>query len=84
MSTQENPLPWLVDRVLSTRFEDFSERTIEKGKTFLLDTLGVGVAGCNGYRIERIIKVASSWGSGDDATVWVSGERLPATPPRPS
>ncbi|QKV18573.1 MmgE/PrpD family protein [Oricola thermophila] len=72
-------MPWLVDRVLSTRFDDFSERTIEKGKTFLLDTLGVGVAGCNGYRIERIIKVASSWGSGDDATVWVSGERLPAT-----
>jgi aconitate decarboxylase len=73
-----NPLPWLVERVVSTRYEDLPPNAVDKAKTFLIDTFGVAVAGCAGYRLDRIIKVAKSWGSGEHATVWVSGERLPA------
>lgn len=78
MTTQRNPLPWLADRVLGTSYDDLPPIAIEKAKTFLLDTFGAGVAGCYGYRLEQIIKVASSWGAGDEASVWVSGHRLPA------
>ncbi len=78
MTETDNPLPWLVERVLATGYDDLPANAVEKAKTFLIDTFGVGVAGCAGYRIDRIIKVAGSWGKGDEATVWVSGERLPA------
>ncbi|XDB00436.1 MmgE/PrpD family protein (plasmid) [Sulfitobacter sp. LCG007] len=78
MDSLENPLPWLIDRVIGTPYEAIPAGAIEKAKTFLLDTFGVGVAGCNGFRMDSIIKVASGWGAGDEATVWVTGERLPA------
>jgi aconitate decarboxylase len=75
---QENPVPWLVQRVVNTGFDDLGANAVDKAKTFLLDTFGVGVAGCAGFRVDKIIKVASGWGTGEEATVWVSGERLPA------
>lgn len=75
---QSNPVPWLVGRVVNTGFDDLGDNVVDKAKTFLLDTFGVGVAGCAGYRIDKIIEVASGWGAGDEATVWVSGEKLPA------
>ena len=78
MAEQENPLPWLIDRVVGTSYADLPAGAVEKAKTFLLDTFGVGVAGCFGYGLDKIIKVASSWGAADEARVWVSGERLPA------
>ncbi|MBP2551445.1 2-methylcitrate dehydratase PrpD [Neorhizobium galegae] len=78
MSEQENPLPWLIDRVVATHFDLLPARTVERAKTFLLDTFGVGVAGSHGFKIDGIIRVASSWGKGDEATAWVTGERLPA------
>lgn len=76
--TTENPLPWLAGRVLNTRFEDLPANTIDRAKVFLLDTFGVGVAGCNGFRLKELIGVAQRWGKDDEATVWVSGEKLPA------
>jgi 2-methylcitrate dehydratase PrpD len=75
---QTNPVPWLAERVVNTGFDNLGANAVDKAKTFLLDTFGVGVAGCAGYRIDKIVKVASGWGAGDEATVWVSGERLPA------
>ena len=78
MKDASNPLPWLAGRVVDQRFEELPANAVEKAKTFLLDTFGVGVAGCYGFRLDRIIKVAKSWGSGEEARVWVSGECLPA------
>ncbi|MGR3804039.1 MmgE/PrpD family protein [Marinibacterium profundimaris] len=78
MTREQNPLPWLAERVVETGFDDLPDLSVSKAKTFLLDTFGVGVAGCNGYKLDQIIKVAQSWGHGDDATVWVSGQKLPA------
>ncbi|GGB09424.1 MmgE/PrpD family protein [Allosediminivita pacifica] len=78
MTTKENPVPWLVERIVSTKFEDFPETTIAAAKTFLLDTFGVGVAGCYGWKLDEVRLVAAGWGQGDEATVWVSGDRLPA------
>ncbi|MFB2552330.1 MmgE/PrpD family protein [Ensifer soli] len=79
MTEQKNPLPWLVERILATGYDDLPENAVAKAKTFLLDTFGVGVAGCHGFRLDSILKVARSWGSGDEATVWVGGQRLPAS-----
>nr|WP_245198784.1 MmgE/PrpD family protein [Jiella mangrovi] len=68
----------MAKRVADQRYDDLPPNAVEKAKTFLLDTYGVGVAGCYGFRLKNIIAVAQSWGHGDEASVWVSGERLPA------
>jgi aconitate decarboxylase len=73
-----NPLDRVVDHVIATRFEDLPEAVVAKTKTFLLDTLGVGIAGSAGTGIPELKQVAASWGQGDEATVWLTGEKLPA------
>ena len=66
------------DHVAGSTFEALSAEEIDKAKIFLLDTIGVGIAGSSGASIDALLKVVSSWGAGDEATVWVTGERLPA------
>lgn len=73
-----NPLDRVVDHVINTRFEDLPEAAVAKTKTFLLDTFGVGIAGSAGAGIPELKQVAAGWGEGDEATVWLTGERLPA------
>ncbi len=68
----------LTDHVVSARFTDLSQRDIGKAKMFLLDTLGVGIAGSAGAAIDDLRATVAAWGQGDEATVWVTGERLPA------
>lgn len=79
MTEAKNPLPWLVERVVRTSYDDLPANAVEKAKTFIIDTFGVGVAGCEGFSLDRVIQVAQGWGSGDEATVWTSGQRLPAS-----
>ncbi len=74
----DNPLAIVAAYVVSTRFEDLPPATVERTKTFLLDTVGVGIAGSSGAGIEAIKAVVATWGSGDEAAVWVSGERMTA------
>jgi len=73
-----NPLDRVVDHVIHTRFEDLPQAVVDKTKTFLLDTLGVGIAGSAGAGIPELKQVAATWGAGDEATVWLTGERMPA------
>jgi 2-methylcitrate dehydratase PrpD len=62
----------------STRFEDLPASTIRAAKTFLLDTLGVGLAGSSGANVQAVRDLARSWGPGDEATEWLGGTRLSA------
>ncbi len=73
-----NPLDPVVDHVLATRFEDIPAAAVAKTQTFLLDTLGVGIAGSAGTGVGALKQVAATWGDGGEATVWLTGERLPA------
>lgn len=73
-----NPIDRVADHVVDTSFEDLPAEAIAKVKTFLLDTLGVGIAGTSGTGIEDLKQVAAGWGSGDEATVWLTGEKMPA------
>lgn len=68
----------LVDHVVAARFTDLDPRAVEKAKIFLLDTLGVGIAGSAGAAIDDLRATVAAWGRGDEATVWATGERLPA------
>jgi 2-methylcitrate dehydratase PrpD len=69
---------WLVAHVTGARHTDLDAAAREKARTFLLDTLGVAIAGSAGAHLEALRGVVAGWGGGAEATVWGSGERLPA------
>lgn len=64
--------------VIDTRFEDIPSEAVAKVRTFLLDTLGVGIAGSMGAQVPELIDLARSWGPQPEATVWLTGERMSA------
>lgn len=64
--------------IAGTRFDDLPAEAVAKAKTFLLDTVGVGLAGTSDGNAARVLAVAARWGAGAEATVWGSASRLPA------
>ncbi|MEM8741191.1 MAG: MmgE/PrpD family protein [Pseudomonadota bacterium] len=68
----------LVTHITGAAFEDLGPEVLDKAAVFLLDSLGVGIAGSSGASVDALIATVSGWGAGDEATIWVSGERLPA------
>lgn len=74
----ENSADRVARHVVTTRYEDLPPLAVEKVKTFLLDTIGVGIAGTSGAQIDELKAVARSWGDKPEATVWLTGEKLSA------
>jgi 2-methylcitrate dehydratase PrpD len=66
------------EHVVGTRYDDLPSAAIEAAKVLILDSLGVGVVGSAGPFVAELVRAARGWGSGAEACVWVSGERLPA------
>ena len=64
--------------IAETRFEHLPREAVERAKTFLLDTIGVGLAGTSDANAARVLSAAAGWGDGQDASVWGHGGRLPA------
>jgi 2-methylcitrate dehydratase PrpD len=73
-----NPLDRVAAHVVGTSYDDLPSEAVAKVKTFLLDTIGVGIAGTSGAGITELKDVAATWGKSDEATVWLTGEKLPA------
>ena len=73
-----NPTRDLAELVERARFDDLSGHAVESAKTFLLDTLGCGVAGGTGPRVDALIGTVAGWGEGAQATIWGDGRRVPA------
>lgn len=78
MTAAENPVPRIADHIVRTRLSDLPAATVGRIKTFLLDTLGVGIAGTSGAGVGPLIELARTWGETPQATVWLTGERIPA------
>ena len=60
------------------RARDLPPGAVAAVGTFLLDTLGVGIAGSSGAGVGALVGLARDWGPGDEATVWLTGERMSA------
>ena len=73
-----NPIVPLAELVARTRYEDLPPHAVAAAQTFILDTLGVGVAGRTGPRVRELADTLASWGAGEEATAWGCGRRLPA------
>ena len=54
---------------LTTRYEDLSPDAIGQAKVFILDTIGVGIAGSTASGAAEIVATASGWGASDEATL---------------
>lgn len=74
---QDNPQTALADLVVGTTYADLPPDAIAKTKIFLLDSLGVALAGSSGPQAASVTRTVAGWGTGG-ARVWLSGERLPA------
>ncbi|MEK9944623.1 MAG: MmgE/PrpD family protein [Alphaproteobacteria bacterium] len=74
-----NPVETLAAHVVQTRFEDLPQEAVDAAKTFILDSIGVGVAGSDGPWARELIETVGKWGAGDESRVFVHGVRLPAS-----
>ena len=73
-----DPIHAFATHVAQARFEDLPPAAITAAKIFILDTLGVGLAGSNGPRAPDLASAQSLAGEGQAARVWGNGTRLPA------
>jgi 2-methylcitrate dehydratase PrpD len=62
---------------LGTRFADLPAAAVERAKVYVLDSLGVGIAGSSVEGGEGLVRVASGWGDAA-VPVWGRTERLSA------
>lgn len=62
---------------LETRFSDLPEAAIERAKVYVLDSLGVGIAGSSVEGSDGLLRVASGWGH-PAVPVWGRAVRLSA------
>lgn len=79
MPEAANPAHVLIDHALSLRWADLPDETKARAKTFLHDSLAVGVAGRNAAHADAVLAMVQGWGAGEVAGVLGRpGMRLPA------
>ena len=67
-----------VKHVVSSRYEDLSEKAIESTKTFILDSLGVMISGTLAPGVLETLQTLRYWGGRKESTILVFGDKLPA------
>jgi 2-methylcitrate dehydratase PrpD len=64
--------------IAGVRFDRLPASVIAAAKIWILDTLGVGVAGSSAEGMDAVRAAAARWGHGDEATIWGTRQRVPA------
>lgn len=67
-----------VNHALNTRFEDLPADAVHAAKTFILDTVGVGVAGRRAPFADELFAAASGWGNAGNVHVFGRRATMPA------
>ncbi|KAK6221983.1 hypothetical protein LQW54_001203 [Pestalotiopsis sp. IQ-011] len=82
MANPTEPRSLLAERfashALDTRFEDLTPDAVAQAKVFILDTLGVGIAGSSAFGADKVAQVGAGWGTGEETTIWGRKGRAPA------
>ncbi len=68
----------LAAHVAGLRYADLPASAITAAKTFILDTLGVGISGATADGMAAMRGAATHWGAGAEVAVWGTSLRLPA------
>ncbi len=66
------------EHVADIKGADIPASAIERAKTLVLDTIGVGIGGSAGPLVRELVSAHKSFGAGGEAAVFSIGERLPA------
>jgi len=69
----------LAEHAAGVRFEHLSPQAIEAAKIFLLDTIGVGVAGGSTLEVTPLLSAVGQWGTGNEVSLWGRRSTLTAT-----
>ncbi len=69
---------FFIDFIHSTTFGDLSGKVVDRTKRFILDTLGVAIAGSSAPGCRETLEVYGDWGGKEEATAWVFGGKLPS------
>jgi aconitate decarboxylase len=73
-----DPIERLAQHATLTAWSDLPAAAIAAAKIFLLDTIGVAVAGSAAPYADRLRQAAARWGTGEEAAVLGAALRLPA------
>lgn len=76
--TDRNLAELFAEHVVGTRYEDLPPAVIARAKVFILDTLGVAIAGSSAPGREEILGATRRWGAGTEGSLWGGGGTLPA------
>lgn len=68
----------LVQYITEMRFSHIPEPALEATKWFLLDTLGVAVAGASAPGCLEVVQLVKDWGGKPESTLWFDGGKVPA------
>jgi len=68
----------LCEHVLRVDYRDLPPAAVSAAKTFLQDTIGVGVAGSAGPWANDLLDCLGVWGAGNEAGVFARSARFPA------
>ena len=58
-------------------FESLTPQALERAKVFLLDTLGVGIAGGSTPEVESLLQAVRGWGDAAEVTIWGTELKIP-------
>lgn len=67
----------LVEHAVTQTIERLPQGAADATRTFLLDSLGVGICGSRVPLVADMKSLAASWGEGRSSRIWVTGERVP-------
>lgn len=67
----------LIEHVTTQRFEALPAPARAAARTFVLDSLGVALAGTRVPYVAALKEVAATWGAGAACRIWGTGERVP-------
>ncbi len=68
----------LVQHVIKTKFSDLPQEIVDTTKAFILDTLGVAVAGSTAGGVKDLIDQMTYWEGRPESTIWVFGNKVPS------
>ncbi len=66
------------EMAVSARFDDLSSHTVEMTKRFVLDALGVGIAGSAADESVKAVELVRDWGGKKEGTLLFFGDKLPS------
>jgi 2-methylcitrate dehydratase PrpD len=71
-------LPLMLGYLADTRYRDLPDEVVENAKRFILDSLGVAVAGSVAPGSGEVVELVGEWGGKAEATVICSGLKVPS------